>query len=162
MTINSKPLPPYQVLNENFRYNKYTGELKNWNLGHVVTTEDSSGYLVVRFQGKDLRVHRVCFYLETKKDPLELQVDHIDRDRKNNKFNNLRLLNNAQQQLNTKERTDNKSGRKGVFLDKKGMKWRSYITVEKKRIWLYRGDSWDQAVKERIKAEKKYYPEIFE
>ena len=71
MTINSKPLPPYQVLNENFRYNKYTGELKNWNLGHVVTTEDSSGYLVVRFQGKDLRVHRVCFYLETKKDPLE-------------------------------------------------------------------------------------------
>tara|TARA_B100000902_G_scaffold384079_1_gene423773 strand:- start:277 stop:765 length:489 start_codon:yes stop_codon:yes gene_type:complete len=161
MTINFKPLPSYEVLNKNFRYNKYTGELKNWNLGHIVTTEDSGGYFVVRFQGKDLRVHRICFYLETKIDPLELQVDHIDRDRKNNKFSNLRLLNNAQQQLNTKERTDNKSGRKGVFFDKKGMKWRSYIAINKKRIWLYRGDSWDQAVKERIKAEREYYPEIF-
>ena len=161
MTINSKPLPSYEALNENFRYNKYTGELKNWNLGHIVTTEDSGGYLVVRFQGKDLRVHRICYYLETKTDPLELQVDHIDRNRKNNKFSNLRLLNNAQQQLNTKERKDNKSGRKGVFFDKKGMKWRAYIAINKERIWLYRGDSWDQAVKERIKAEQEYYPEIF-
>ena len=41
------------------------------------------------------------------------------------------------------------------------MKWRSYITIDREKLWLYRGESWDEAVKQREKAEEKYYPEVF-
>tara|TARA_R100001015_G_C4604296_1_gene159292 strand:+ start:598 stop:1098 length:501 start_codon:yes stop_codon:yes gene_type:complete len=161
MTIKYNPLPALKDLQINFKYDPLSGELKNLRLGHVVKTVDTKGYLAVHFHGKDYRVHRICYFLGTGIDPSNLQVDHKDRNRINNKLDNLRLLNNSQQQMNTKNRKDNKSGRKGVFFDKKGMKWRSYITIDREKLWLYRGESWDEAVKQREKAEEKYYPEVF-
>ena len=97
----------------------------------------------------------------TKKNPGLIQVDHEDRDTTNNKLSNLRLLTNAENQLNTKVRSDSKSGHKGVIFDKKGNKWRAYITFEKKKIFVYRGDSEEEAIAARKAAERKYYPHLF-
>lgn len=165
MTLPS-PLPPLELLQKHFRYNPYTGELKNWNSGNIIKRIDSKGkYIQVDFQGSIWQAHRFCYYLGTEVDPKHLQVDHRDRDYTNNKLENLRLLDNKGQQHNTKTRSDNRSGVKGVFFDKKGNKWRAYIgNPEKKgsKIWLYRGDSYDEAVKIREDAEKKYYPYLYQ
>ena len=93
-----------------------------------------------------------------------MQVDHWDRDKTNNELDNLRLLDNSRQQHNIDIKSNNRSGHTGVFWDKKGNKWRAYIghpEVKGKKIWLYRGDSYDDAVKAREDAEKKYYPDMY-
>ena len=42
------------------------------------------------------------------------QVDHIDRDRRNNRISNLRWVNNSMNQQNTVKRINNKSGVKNI------------------------------------------------
>ena len=160
------PLPPLKDLEEHFRYNPYTGELKNWYSGNIAKRLDSRGkYIQVDFQNKVWQAHRICFYLGTQKNPGISQVDHEDRVYTNNKLENLRLLNNRTQQHNIDIKSNNKSGRTGVFWDKKGEKWRAYIgnpAIKGKKIWLYNGKSYDEAVKAREDAEKKYYPEMYQ
>lgn len=53
-------------------------------------------YYVVIFKGKKYKAHRVIWYLHTGSDPCNDLVDHIDRDRRNNKVTNLRLLTNSE------------------------------------------------------------------
>ena len=155
-----KKLPPLKILKEHFRYNPFTGDLKNWTTGNVIQTLDGrKEYYVVGFQDKDWVAHRFCYYLGTGIDPGDFQVDHIDRNKKNNKLDNLRLATNNLQQYNTKLRSCNSSGVKGVSYDKKSEKWRASITINKKRVPLYYGDSWDDAVRERKKAETYLYSE---
>tara|TARA_R100000458_G_C8272157_1_gene246969 strand:- start:2113 stop:2619 length:507 start_codon:yes stop_codon:yes gene_type:complete len=158
----SKPLPSLPLLEEHFKYNPDTGLVRNKHTGNIIQRLDSKGkYIQVDFLNEVWQLHRFCYYLGTKKNPGLLQVDHRDQDKTNNKLSNLRLLSNAEQQLNTKLRSDSKSGYKGVIFDKKGNKWRAYITFEKKKIFVYRGDSLDEAIAARKAAERKYYPHLF-
>ena len=160
-----KPLPSLKDLEKAFDYDPATGILINRTTGNIQNCLDSRGrYIVVSYKNESWQSHRICFKLGNKKDPGYLQVDHKDRVKTNNKLNNLRLKTNSQQQFNTKIRSNNRSGHAGVFFDKKGNKWRAYIADPKnknKKIWLYRGDSKEDAIKERKKAEKKYYPDMF-
>lgn len=64
------------------------------------------------------------------------QIDHVDGDRTNNIIWNLR---DVPQSLNTKNsamRSDNKSGVRGVYWDKRRCKWVSRITVDGDVLWL--------------------------
>lgn len=160
-----KPLPPLEDLQKAFDYDPITGILINRTTGNIQNCLDSRGlYIVVSYKNENWQSHRICYYLGNKKNPGFLQVDHEDRVKTNNKLNNLRLKTNSQQQFNTKIRSNNRSGHAGVFFDKKGNKWRAYIgnpEEKNKKIWLYRGDSKEDAIKERKKAEKKYYPDMY-
>tara|TARA_E500000305_G_C3934118_1_gene194181 strand:- start:192 stop:689 length:498 start_codon:yes stop_codon:yes gene_type:complete len=160
-----KPLPPLKELQKAFDYDPITGILINRTTGNIQNCLDSKGrYIVVSYKNESWQSHRICYYLGNEKDPNDLQVDHKDQNKQNNKLKNLRLLTNSQQQLNTKLRSTNRSGHAGVFFDKKGNKWRAYIAnpeEKNKKIWLYRGDSKEDAIKERKKAEKKYYLDMY-
>jgi hypothetical protein len=160
--MSIRPMPPLGLLEKHFRYNPYTGELKNWNSGNIAKRLDSKGkYIQVDFQDKVWQAHRICYYLGTQRDPEGWQIDHEDRVYTNNRLDNLRLLDNADQQQNTKRRSCNRSGIKGVCWDKKGSKWVSYITINKQKLRLYYGNSFDDAVKKRREAEKEYYPNMY-
>ena len=160
-----KPLPPLEELQKAFDYDAITGILINRTTGNIQTCLDSKGkYIVVSYKNESWQSHRFCFYLGTKKNPGNMQVDHRDKNKQNNKLENLRLLTKSQQQLNTKLRSTNRSGHAGVFFDKKGNKWRAYIgnpEEKNKKIWLYRGVSKENALKARKDAETKYYPDMY-
>ena len=160
-----KPLPPLKSLEAHFRYSPFTGELKNWETGHIANRLDSKGkYIQVEFKNQTWQAHRICFYLGTKKDPKEWQIDHRDQVTTNNKLENLRLRDNGGQQHNTKIRSNCKSGYRGVFFDEKSGKWRAYIADPQKKgrkIFLYYGDSKEKAIEARLIAEKKYYPGFY-
>lgn len=64
----------------------------------------------------------------------KLQVDHIDRDRKNNSISNLRVVDSAQNNQNSPARKGCASKYKGVYFDKTNNKWRMNITKEGKKI----------------------------
>lgn len=59
--------------------------------------------------------------------PSDKQVDHINGDGLDNRRANLRLASGSQNQHNSKIRSDNSSGYKGVYWDKGLKQWRAQI-----------------------------------
>ena len=93
----------------------YSGENLVWacnkgavKAGTVAGTTHHLGYRQVKVDGGLYRVHRLIWQLVTGDDPGKLSVDHIDGDKLNNSFKNLRLANAFQQQMN-------KPNTKGVY-----------------------------------------------
>lgn len=80
--------------------------------GMPVGSTDSSGYLQVKLGGFIIFVHRVVWLMYN--DSWPEQIDHIDRNRKNNVIENLRASNNSLNQHNASKRKDNTTGQAGV------------------------------------------------
>ncbi len=59
--------------------------------------------------------------------PDDMQVDHLYQLRYDNRKSQLRIVNNSQNQMNTKIRSNNTSGVKGVYFHNDSMKWASNI-----------------------------------
>jgi hypothetical protein len=78
-------------------------------------------------------MHR--FIMGTASSP-DKQVDHINMDGLDNRRGNLRVCDNSLNQANTRKRSDNSSGFKGV--SRNGSKWRAYIQKNKK--WRHIGN----------------------
>ena len=67
---------------------KQGGKIVN-SKGKVIGTRDRYGYLVYNILGKQYKVHRLVWLLETGKWPSGV-IDHIDGIKDNNRFSNLR------------------------------------------------------------------------
>lgn len=87
-------------------------------------------------------------------------VDHIYGERFDNRKEKLREVTSYHNTLNHGLRENNKSGFTGVVFSKSKNKWESYITFNKRRIYLgsfmYKKD----AIKARKQAELKYFGEM--
>lgn len=106
--MDTKPLPPLSQLEDLFSYCEDTGTLtrkkstsSRSRAGQKVGSINSDGYLRVRVNAQEYMVHRLVWKLVTKEDiPEGCMVDHIDRDRCNNRIGNLRLANHEINQNN--------------------------------------------------------------
>ena len=94
-----------------------------------------SGYIHIEIFGKYYAAHRLAWFYMTQKWPKD-QIDHINRNKKDNRFNNLRECSNGQNRANSK--TKNKHGFKGLSFKKWMTKkpWQAQITHKKKVIYL--------------------------
>ena len=81
----------------------------------------------------------------------ENNVDHIDRDTTNNKWNNLRHVSKVCNSRNKDISVKNKSGITGVHWDKN--KWRASITILNKKINLGTFTEKKDAIMARLNAE---------
>ena len=84
---------------------------------------EGTGYVMSRSNGKAIKLHRLITNAQKGQ-----FVDHIDGNPLNNTVSNLRLCRKQQNEFNTKIRSDNKSGYKGVCLTRNG-KYRAYISL---------------------------------
>lgn len=105
-------------------------KIKGRNVGDVLGSVGSKGYLTVRVDGVNYLLHRVIFMM--KHGYLPKFLDHIDGDILNNKVENLRAATNTENQWNQKIRVGNKSGYKGVNWDNTRSKWRANCKVNGK------------------------------
>lgn len=80
-----------------------------------VTTTLNTGYLHTRVGTVRILAHRLVWALHHG-DPQAQQVDHINRDRTDNRIENLRLATHAQQMRNRSLASHNTSGVKGAAL----------------------------------------------
>jgi hypothetical protein len=87
-----------------------------------------SGYIILEINHSPFKAHRIAWVIQTGTNP-ESEIDHIDGDRANNRWSNLRPVTPAQNKWNSKTRkAPNKTSRyKGVHLIKKSNLWRAKI-----------------------------------
>lgn len=120
-------------------------------------TENRAGYrcMQTKLFGKGYRVHRLAWMVHTGEEPPE-QIDHDDRDGTNNRWLNLKASNAASNAKNKSISALNTTGHSGVLWSKQKKKWTANIKVNGKRHYLGEFTNKTDAVKARIKAEKKH------
>lgn len=96
---------------------------------------DSGGYPIVNIGGNMIRLHDYVMAQEYDEKPSGHYVDHVNRDKLDNRITNLRFVCPQASSHNMPMRSDNTSGYIGVSETKSG-KYRAYITVNKRRIDL--------------------------
>ena len=74
--------------------------LKYIKSGKSAGTKLKSGNWQICYKKGGYMAHRIIWFLHTGEDPLEQEIDHIDRNPSNNKINNLRLATRSQNCIN--------------------------------------------------------------
>jgi hypothetical protein len=96
------------------------------HVGDRAGRPNTTGYLQVRIDGRIHCIHRLAWLFVHGVMP-KCDVDHVDRDRSNNRIGNLRLASRSENIENTLRRSTNKSGFKGVFWHKAAGRWHAAI-----------------------------------
>ena len=160
---STRPLPAVERLRELFRYEPETGLLIRiakssirGNVGEVVGSKNGTGYLYACLDSGRFLIHRIAYKMMTGVDPGEHFIDHINGDRGDNRFDNLRLVSKAENGHNSKRNSRNTSGTVGVVWCKDIEKWVARITVDMVTHFLGYYKNLEDAVAARKAAEKFY------
>jgi hypothetical protein len=119
--------------------------------GHI----DRLGYVIIGGAKKHYLAHRLAFMWMNGRWP-ESQVDHIDGNRSNNAWTNLRDVSPQGNNRNKRMHRNNKSGRIGVHWDKVNNKWVAHIFVWNKHHNLGRFSEFEDACRARLHAEIRF------
>lgn len=151
-----------EKLLRNFHYNLETGELRfnfdslSGRSGEIVTANKiaNPGYLCLSINKKPYLVHRVIFMYMTGRWPK--YTDHIDHNKVNNRWNNIREVSNRENALNCGIGKNSKTNAVGVTLHKPTNKYRAYIGVNRKQVHLGLFENIQDAITARAEANIKY------
>lgn len=130
--INLKKYPNQKQLQEMFYYEN--GELfwkirkQKVNRNKPAGYKHSSGYGFITIKDSMYKTHRLIYIFHNGKVPKSKEIDHIDRNPKNNKIENLRVISHQMNLLNTNSQ--------GHYFNKKRKKWFAVITINKKCRFL--------------------------
>lgn len=163
-----KILPPRALLRELLRYDAVTGQFtwlprpremfvsdnafRTWNsryVGKVAGSVRPAGHLAVAVGHTQYRAHRLV-WLYVHGDPVPDVIDHVDGNKLNNRFTNLRAATKLQNGANSTIRKNNTTGIKGVGRWK-GF-YRARIMFEGKDINLGYFKTLEDAAKARFEA----------
>lgn len=129
-------------------------DLDDWeyfkNHSLIVGNED---YILYRENGKYRRIHRKIMG-----NPNGMVIDHINRNKSDNRKCNLRICTDAQNRRNTGISKNNTSGHKGVRRSSRSRgTWEAYISNDGRILHLGTFIRIEDAIKAREEAEIKYY-----
>lgn len=103
--------------------------------------------------------HVLAWFYMTGKWPLD-ELDHIDLDKSNNRWHNLRLATRSQNNTNKERYRNNTSGYKGISWYEKGKCWRAKIQKDRKQIHLGSFSRIEDAILAYKKAAKEFHEEF--
>ncbi|MEO8640931.1 HNH endonuclease [Pseudomonas sp.] len=108
-------------------YDPETGVFTRLADGYVMGKPDRKGYLLTWLKSWRFRSHRLAWFYMTGNWPAQ-EIDHINGDTSDNRWANLRECTHQQNNHNQPKRRNNKSGVKGVSLDRSG-KWHVQVCL---------------------------------
>ena len=125
-------------------------------VGDVAGCQNGLGYLRIMVCSRRYKAHRLAWLYIHGSWP-NGQIDHINRDRSDNRIANLRDVTHKQNQQNRSKSSNNTSGHPGVYWYKRDSKWQVKITHNKKDIHLGYFATLEEALSARKAAEKLYW-----
>lgn len=110
---------------------------------------NGNGYFATQINGKRYKNHVIIYIMHYGNTKYE--IDHIDKNPLNNNIENLREATKSQNQWNKSKSSNNSSGFKNVWLDKKVNKWAVSVQKYGKSYW---GGYFDELSQANIAAIK--------
>ena len=142
MPTPRKPLPSQESLVRLLDYSVVTGHIyrrpeharscNNFPAGTIT----NAGYRCIRINNVRYLAHRLIWRMITGEDPGQFEIDHIDRDKDNNAWHNLRLATRNQNQCNIGLNPRSTSQLKGISFNKASGKWMARICFKGNRQCL--------------------------
>jgi len=128
---------------------KIAGANNSKPVGSIAGYTNSRGYRIINILGKNRRAHRVAFlYMEGY---IPEQVDHINRDKSDNRWSNLRAADACLNMKNQPTVKENACNFRGVYKSRK--RFRARIGDGGKMVSLGTFDTIQEAAAVRAKAE---------
>lgn len=128
-----------EILKQRLDYDPATGvftrKLPLWLQGDIAGAKQILGDVHIYVNCKPYKAHRLAWLYMTGAFP-EKHIDHINRDRTDNRWCNLREATNQQNSYNSSKRKQNTSGAKGVYWSKTSGKWKAQIKIDGKIKYL--------------------------
>lgn len=152
-------------INKFVQYNPDTGEfirigaLRNNFVPGQRAEVYSGGYYYVCLGGLHVPAHRVAWFLAHEEWP-DCHIDHINRDRKDNRLCNLRKAEKWQNNLNKSTYKNNKSSQKGVNYHIQRRKWQASIGYRGERIYIGLFETFEEAKQAYLSKEKELFGEF--
>lgn len=142
-----------------FMFDKEDYDLIKDKCWHTINNE-SKNRIYIRCVCDDypngIFLHRLIMNIENNN---KVVIDHINHNTLDNRKKNLRIVTQQQNVLNTSLRSDNTSGAKGVYLDKRYNKWYCQITFNGHTYTKRLFDTKEEAIQVRRELEEKYFGE---
>jgi hypothetical protein len=115
-----------------FRWNKKPRyQTEAGDLAGCISSGRHMGYRIIRFAGRGYKASRLAVLYMTGKWPLKV-VDHINNDRADDRWENIRQATQTLNHGNRRKASNNTSGYKGVSRSAKDGKFYAYIQFNKK------------------------------
>ena len=115
--------------------------------GTACSCHDAHGYIVIRVDGKLYKAHQLAWLYQH--NTFAPELDHINRQRDDNRIANLRAASRSDQMHNAGMLKNNTSGVKGVSFHKASQKWHARVWKSGKCHSLGYFDSIEDARKVR-------------
>ncbi|MBK6800434.1 MAG: HNH endonuclease [Novosphingobium sp.] len=129
--------------------------------GKVAGTVHKDGYIIINFNARLWRAHRLAFLFMTGAVPPKgMEVDHVNGDRADNRWDNLRSVTRRQNNYNLGVSKKNVSGTKGVSWVASRGQWLARIKADGKVVHLGQFDEKQDAIAARRDGEAKYHGEF--
>jgi hypothetical protein len=125
----------------------------------VGTAKSTHGYFQYTIKDKTYDVHRLIFLFVTGEFP-DQDVDHINGDRTDNRWSNLRAVTRSENLRNVGRKNENESGTTGVGFNKNTNKWRVWIQSDFYDGFLTKQDAINFRKAEEIR--RSFSPEHFQ
>jgi hypothetical protein len=97
------------------------------NAGKIAGSPHNGGYIHIAIDRKKYLAHILAWLIVYGQRPARF-IDHKNLDKKDNRIDNLRLADFGENSVNASVRSDNTSGFRGVFFEKRRQRWIVYAT----------------------------------
>jgi len=141
----------YDLLTGNFIWTAIRKGVKKHKIAGSV---NGNGYHNIYIDGRNHRAHRLAFMYILGHVPE--YIDHINQDKLDNRWINLRPTTKSQNARNAKKYDTNTSGHVGIIWQPRYQKWLAQMVVDYKQLYLGRFNDINDAIAARKAAEIKY------
>lgn len=138
-------------LRQLFDYDQSTGDFtrkvqtsNRVKVGQVAGCINSEGYVLIHVDGKRYLAHRLAWLFVTGSMPNNL-IDHVNERRADNRWENLRAADNAQNLWNRGASKASARGLKGVSFERRTGRWRASIMARGESVFLGRFSTAEEA-----------------